>query len=55
MDKENIFFLWRRIKRKGKVLKYWSKYLMRDFSDESQKEKSSSWLNCALQEDNCIK
>ena len=39
------FFCGEEKNREGKVGKYWPKYTLRDSSNESQKEKSSSWLN----------
>ena len=50
MDKENIFFV---EKKKTEREKYENTgpNTLRDSSNESQKEKSSSWLNCALQDD----
>ena len=49
------FFCGEEKNREGKVGKYWPKYTLRDSSNESQKEKSSSWLNCALQDDELYK
>ena len=56
MDKESIFsFVEKKKNREVKVGKYWTKYTMHDSSNESQKEKSSSWLNCTLQDDELYK
>ena len=55
MDKENIFSCGKEKNREGNVEKYQTKYTMRDSSNESKKEKSSSWLNCALQDNELYK
>ena len=55
MDKGYMFFCGKEKNREGKVGKYQTKYTMRDSSNESRKEKSSSWLNCMLQDDELYK
>ena len=50
-----MFFCGEEKNREGKVGKYQTKYTMRDSSNESRKEKSSSWLNCMLQDDELYK
>ena len=52
MDKDVEKTKQRRISREILDLVY---YAMHDSSNESQKEKPSSWLNCALQDDELYK